>query len=942
MRSASTPRPSRCKCMQLAVGILSVSSLSLACQQALAQQAQQGPIEEIQVTGSFISRPADRPQPVSVIDNQEIEANQRDSVVQVIRDMPQISNANVTANGLNPTNSIDLRALGDRSTLVLLNGQRQTIDGNGLSNVDVNNLAPSIMIQRVELLLDGASALYGSDAVAGVANFITRDDFEGSEVRLSSQWAEAQTSVPETGLSGIWGVQGEKNGIVAALEWRNRSDVMEAEDIRSVDRLAEGLKTAFYNPGSFLAAGDGFYPDPLCGSTEIGGNGANDYTNEAGFVGGPFCRGLLTWRRTLIPETETLTGMAVVTHHFDSDKVNDLRVELSYAKAVMHRHEGTGLPFLALSSYNPVLPANNPGVIDAHQRDPNFPLTDFTSVFSRLKAPVEGPVVQTTKQWTYRTAASVDGIFGDGNWDWRVTGTFSQNDQFSQDVDVIADRLVRALQGYGGPDCKWNDVLGAAASGLQPGVGSCQWYNPFASRLLAQPGDPTYNDPDLVEWIQWGESPLGNAELYTLEGLVTGDLWEMGGGATGFAVGAQYRRQVLEVHTDPIQKDGGFAFAPQVVYNWGSDRDTNAFFAELVMYPTDSFELDLAARYEETLSKSSTNPKLSMLWTPTDNVYLRASAGSSFRVASEFQLFGTGEGFGSVYPLGGEVTQARGLNVGNPNLNPEKSDNWTLGVTWDATDNLTFEATWWDYDFKDLVTATDATDMLLADIADGYIDDMAAHPLFPGRPNEVCEITGRWDPNSGDPLPAGCVTGFDIRIFNNQFINQDSVATNGLDLTIDWNTDLSGGGQVGTRLTSTYVNSYQGTGVNGNLVEVVGTDGFGVAGIETNPQVRANVIQTYRKGNNYLRATVRYTQGTKVTNPDPNVQNTSDSSYTQLDLNYTRTLPGLNDSSFTIAILNVADREPPLVANGLLTSNSSLYDPRGRIWRAGFDYNFGQ
>ena len=108
----------------------------------------QDDIEEIQVTGSFISRPADRPQPVSIMDNEELQANQRVSVVEAIRDMPQISSANTTGNWNTPTNSINLRGLGSRSTLILLNGQRQTIDANTASQVDVNNLAPAIMLER--------------------------------------------------------------------------------------------------------------------------------------------------------------------------------------------------------------------------------------------------------------------------------------------------------------------------------------------------------------------------------------------------------------------------------------------------------------------------------------------------------------------------------------------------------------------------------------------------------------------------------------------------------------------------------------------------------------------------------------------------------------------------------------------------------------------------
>jgi len=187
-------------------------------------------IEEIQVTGSFISRPADRPQPVSIMDNEELTANQRVTIAEAVRDMPQISSANTVGNWATPSNSINLRGLGTRSTLVLLNGQRQTIDANAGSQVDINNLAPAIMIERIELVLDGASALYGSDAVAGVANFITRNSFEGAEISVSSQHASHQSSVPEVVVSGIFGVQGDDLGLVMAVEWFKRADEMPSED----------------------------------------------------------------------------------------------------------------------------------------------------------------------------------------------------------------------------------------------------------------------------------------------------------------------------------------------------------------------------------------------------------------------------------------------------------------------------------------------------------------------------------------------------------------------------------------------------------------------------------------------------------------------------------------------------------------------------------------
>src|SRR5690606_241957 len=119
----------------------------------------------------FLERPADRPQPVTVLDNNALRLEQRGSIAEVFKNLPQsigsTSTINTQQGGINggnsPTATINLRGLGPRATLVPLNGGRQTSDG-GFGFVDINNLTPSIMVERVELLTDGASALYGSDA----------------------------------------------------------------------------------------------------------------------------------------------------------------------------------------------------------------------------------------------------------------------------------------------------------------------------------------------------------------------------------------------------------------------------------------------------------------------------------------------------------------------------------------------------------------------------------------------------------------------------------------------------------------------------------------------------------------------------------------------------------------------------------------------------------
>ena len=991
--------PERHKKLAAAIAALCAATTATS---VLGQDAVQ---ETVRVTGSYIERAADRPTPVAVLDQAEIQAQQRVTLAEIVRDMPQITSANVSANWSAPTNSINLRGLGTRSTLILLNGQRMTVDANAGSAVDINNLAPQIMVERMELLLDGASALYGSDAVAGVANFLTRDRFEGFEFNVSSQWADTQSDVPEIVTGAIFGTGDDDSHIVLAIELQRRDDKLQEEDRFGPERLFYGLQTGFGNPGTFLGAG-GFHRDPLCGLEEIGGTPSLGKSNPAGYIDGPFCRLNLSLQRTNTPEKSNLLGMAVFTQDYDFGGLETFRVEAGFARADSQSSFGTGVPLLALPAVQgtiPTLPSTNPGVYDAWLRgggtgtprvpgavegvdytNGTFPYQDFSRIFSRQLGPIDGDsqsLDSSSVQNTYRISTTLEGTFAD-NWDWRVNGTFSQNDQKDNVNDTITDRYLRAVLGYGGPACKWNFVEGVATDpSVNAGVGDCQYWNPFASRHLADPTDNTpinpadpdspigaqlHNSRDLLDWMMFGGQDLNESRFTAFEAIVTGELWDMDGGATGLAVGAQVRKQELDINVDPISKDGGFGFSPEILRDWESNRETDAVFAELVMFPTQSFEVDLAVRWEETLGQSSTDPKISMLWTPTDRLFLRATAGSSFRLASENQLFGIGPGSVGRDTLGGQITQAVGLAVGNSSLIPEESDNWTIGFTYDVTDNFTVDLTYWDYEFKNIATTTDAEDTLRADLLDGFVNwpttgdwndpafvaanAASPHPLFFGRPNEYCDPTGpdfvpggtgRWDGVDPDALPAGCFSGFDVEIFRSSFINQNLVLTNGFDLTLDWSKDFANGAMFGVRFIGAFTEEYAGiNNATGLIEDVVGTTGDGVAGIGTNPDFRANTILTYAQGDHRVRATQRYTAGSL--NRDPNVLEAAfdEGPYSQWDVSYSWEAPMNNPATLSFTILNLADEEPPLDPNGLLTYNAGLYDGRGRMFRVQWSQGF--
>ena len=315
-----------------------------------------------------------------------------------------------------------------------------------------------------------------------------------------------------------------------------------------------------------------------------------------------------------------------------------------------------------------------------------------------------------------------------------------------RDGDVLAERhaqrrrrhdprsLQRGHRRFGGPNCNRGDRRRPASATATGSIRSRTASSP-------QPGDPNYNDPILANWVFAASNTQGQAQLSTLDFVVTGNVGKMAGGPTGLAVGAQMRSQDFFVDFDPITETGGYAFNTTPQQNYGGTRDTNALFAELAMYPTDAVELQLAARYEDYGGVNSTDPKVGMLWTPTPKLFLRATAGTSFRQPGEVQSFGTASQGSSLQVIGGAGINARGLLLGNPNLEAGGVDELHGGLTFDVTDAFTMDLSYWNIDFKNLIVTEDGDVIVRNDMQDGYLTDPRV-VLYPGSPNEICEITG--------------------------------------------------------------------------------------------------------------------------------------------------------------------------------------------------------
>ncbi|MBM89486.1 MAG: TonB-dependent receptor, partial [Gammaproteobacteria bacterium] len=194
----------------MAAGVIS-ATMALGA----AAQEQDSDIEEVIVTGSFIrGTPTDAPSPVNIIDRDSIEAQGASQIWDVIRNLEVNQGSDTSAAGTNDagqltgTASVNLRNLGGNSTLTLINGKRTTpaavVTSSGQESVDLNAI-PLVMTDRVEVLTDGGSALYGADAVAGVVNIIMRTDFEGLELYADTQGIEEAGGTYEDTFSAIWG-----------------------------------------------------------------------------------------------------------------------------------------------------------------------------------------------------------------------------------------------------------------------------------------------------------------------------------------------------------------------------------------------------------------------------------------------------------------------------------------------------------------------------------------------------------------------------------------------------------------------------------------------------------------------------------------------------------------------------------------------------------------
>lgn len=850
---------------------------------ARAQSTEATTTDTIIVTGSNIARnsQANLASPLDTISRAQFNAVGAKDIRDVIETLTINTGAQNNADSFTQgqttgTSNINLRGLGVASTLVLLNGKRQVQSAvqtsEGVSFVDTSSLVPAIAIERLEILKDGASAIYGSEAIAGVANFITRDNFVGLELSADGQFRATNGTQEDFLVSALAGIDGGWGHLVVAASYFDRSILDGSEiDFLGISENSSGLG----NPGSFFVTRDDISGAPVAqgspGSSVVLEPDPRCTEFETSFLGGPLCRFNFGPNQTFVPDENRTQAFARYTNDF-TDNLSGYG-EFSYARNRVRRVTSPSLPTLLNT---PTVPGDAPFNIFAVD-------VDF---FGRPLGSLQPSDDNFFEYDTYRINGGLKGTIAN-RITWDVSVTHAVNETLVNQRDTIVDNYLAAIEGFGGFDCD------PTTSG--PGEGQCQFFNPFASSL--DPTTPEFaNSPELIDFIIGDQFINGRSELTVVDAVFSTTFGELPGGEIGIAIGGQYRADDLAQDFDAISNEDGFSFLVGGP-DFSGSGDSFAGFGEISLPIFASLEIQAAVRHERTQGLSTTDPKVAVLYRPSQSVSLRGSYSTSFRAPSLFQTIGTQTSFAQVSDplLGGSNAFISVRSFGDPDLLPETSRAFNAGGSFQYN-NFSVDIDYYDFAFDNVLT----------------------------QENQQSIIDS--DPN--DPRVIRTAAGTISQVLT-AFVNANSIDTSGIDWKIRYDLDTQFG-TVTPNIEGTYVIDYDLVDASGNAIDGAGNRNFTNFASPT-PTLRFNAGLSFASndGNHSANIFGRYISGLS------DDQNGGDqiNDIITLDAQYNYSLNGLfgsdNSSVFSVGIINAFDQDPPFVlTNG--NFEPRVFDARGR------------
>lgn len=626
------------------------------------QQSQQ--LQKVEITGSRIKRvDAETPAPVQVITRAQIEQSGASSITEVLKSLPA-NNAgsfdeNAVASFTPGAGGVSLRGLGAQATLVLINGRRVApfgfASGGQTTFVDVNSI-PLDAVERIDVLLDGASALYGSDAMAGVINVILRKDFSGMQVRGSLAQSSPYADATGKRAAVVWGKGSlatdsynffvnyehiEQNPVKASARPHTATS-----DFRSIGGLDR--RSTYATPGNVYSLGGAFL-GTLPGCTPV---------TDGSAVNGR-CIYQLTDHQDIIADTsrDSLFAAGTIELGGGTQLFGDLSLmRTRYKQESPAYSSGTYNSVGTIPTLGLLMPADHPQNTFGEDVQVRYRLDDV-------------PQVASVTSDTTRLVLGARGTWG--GWDAETGLLVSRSKTKYDQTGFVVDEVL-ADQVYGSPTFIY--------------------------------GNPGANDPALMAALYPTLKNRGTTSTTGIDLRGSREFGSLPGGPMGLALGVETRRESFKSTPDPLIAADAFS----VLGGSSSDgsRTVSAVYAELSAPVLKSVETQLALRMDHYSDfGTATTPKVGLKWKALNNLALRATYAEGFRAPSLTELVQSPtRGFysGLVDPqLCPDPSDDQNPNCNlsveaisgsNPNLKPEKSKSFTVGMVFEPHNNLTISA----------------------------------------------------------------------------------------------------------------------------------------------------------------------------------------------------------------------------------------------------------
>jgi len=923
--------------------------------------AAEGPVEQIVVTGSAIRRrDLITPAPVSILDRIDLDASGSVSLGEILQRIPEQGNGiNVQFNnGGDGSTRLNLRSLGVSRTLVLLNGRRFVNSGTGADpSVDLNAI-PQAIIERVEVLKDGASAIYGSDAVSGVVNLITRKRFQGTE-------GMAYTGITSHGdaftydISATSGLASSKGGVLFSVGYYKQDDLFSSArpwaDI-PISATSYDWDTGVLTPQGSSAIPQGRFSVQSDACTAAGlkctGNAKYQqlismFPSAGTFVHDPTAA--LGWRPynpnglsdqgtgdtyNFAPVNYLITPQQRYNIFSSGDYDFSDNIRGYFEASYMNRESAQLLapePVFTSSLPNPELPP----IITSADNIYNPFGRDFIDMRRRITETGGRHFTQDID--TFRTVVGVDGSIPgtDKNWNWNLDFNFGRS---TASATVEGQFIVSHLRNALGPSFK--DAGGQAHCGTPDNV--IQGCVPMD--FFDGPGTITQ---DMLNYVSYVGTQRGSNEQKIIEGSVSGKLFDIpGGGPVGVAAGAQFDREDAQFTPDPFQAAGDNldgSVAPT-----GGGYNVFAGFMEvdatLLQHMTgvDKLELTGAVRAGNynTFGGFVTG-KGGVRWQVIPDFAIRGTISNAFRAPNVADLFaGAATGFPGVSDPCGDPSQPRpahcdteGLPAnfaddrtqlpttfsGNANLQPEKATTITGGIVFTPTFFKGFSVTldYFRINIDDLIINETAPIILNNCYTLGIQSDCDKVHRDPAT-HEITNIT---DPNQ----------------------NIGNFKTAGLDFDVAYRFRVNKIGNIRMNVEGTWLQQFEET-IAGNKIDGLNT--FDLGG--TNPSIKFNANLQWANAGWSAGAGARFVgPWHECENNDCSAASMNPSRdidpYVIFNAFVSKDFKSpLGTTGFTIGVLNIADKDPPALYNGLPPTNSDAgtYDYLGRFFYARLSQRF--